>query len=157
MSVLTILVEGIMALLMLALIVYCVKLNRGLGAIRGQDEQIKSMIVELNSAAERAEASVARLKAAGLQAEASVRAAIRDGEKLQTEMKPKTPRAPVRDENGTGAGEDADPAIDAALFQNNDGLDPAGRRPGPDRARDQSRGEAEAAVLQAIRAARGGV
>lgn len=84
MSMGVVLFEVVMALLMLALIVYCVKLNRGLAAVRGQDEQIKQMIAELNSAADRAEASVARLKSAGLSAEAAVRAAIEDAE--QTRM-----------------------------------------------------------------------
>tara|TARA_R110000787_G_scaffold19614_6_gene58660 strand:+ start:386 stop:859 length:474 start_codon:yes stop_codon:yes gene_type:complete len=155
MSMGVVLFESVMALLMLALIVYCVKLNRGLAAVRGQDEQIKQMIAELNSAADRAEASVARLKSAGVSAEAAVRASIEDAEKARSMLAACNPAmaaarpAPLAE--NPGSNEDADAEAEAALF--NTGADIAPLR--PQAARGQDRDQAEAAVLQAIRAARG--
>jgi len=155
MSVGVVLFEVIMALLMLALIIYCVKLNRGLAAIRGQDEQIKRMIAELNMAAERAEASVARLKTAGLSAEAGVRASIEDAEQARRSLAIRPPERAVPEPNPVAdelaAKEDADAAAEEALF--NTGADYAST--GVQSARGQNRDQAEAAVLHAIRAARG--
>jgi hypothetical protein len=150
MSVMTVLFEGLMALLMLALIIYCVKLNRGLAGVRGQDEQIKQMISELNIAADRAEASVARLKAAGLNAEAAVRTAIQDADR---------PRPAARDRVSStssggadaASGARADAAAEEALF----GADQQFPSPAKLAVRGQNREDDEAAVLTAIRAARG--
>ncbi|MDA0241287.1 MAG: DUF6468 domain-containing protein [Proteobacteria bacterium] len=150
-----VLFEVVMALLMLALIVYCVKLNRGLAAVRGQDAQIKQMIAELNMAADRAEASVARLKAAGLSAEAAVRASIEDAEQARSLLAARNTTMaatqPMSLADDLASKDAADAAVDAALFNTGEGFMP--NRPQP--ARDQNRGEAEASVLQAIRAARG--
>lgn len=152
MSVMTVLFEGLMALLMLALIIYCVKLNRGLAGVRGQDEQIKQMISELNIAADRAEASVARLKAAGLHAEAAVRAAIQDADRSQTGT---VARDRLTSTSIGGAdlasGMRADAAAEEALF----GVGPQFSSPGKLPVRGQNREDDEAAVLTAIRAARG--
>ena len=152
MSVMTVFFEGVMALLMLALIIYCVKLNRGLAGVRGQDKQIKQMISELNIAADRAEASVSRLKAAGLHAEAAVRAAIGDADRLRNgeaagDRHTSTPTAAI--DSATEVRADA--VAEEALFATGKG-DPRPPRP---IVRGQNRQEDEAAVLTAIRAARG--
>jgi hypothetical protein len=152
MSVMTVFFEGVMALLMLALIIYCVKLNRGLAGVRGQDEQIKQMISELNIAADRAEASVSRLKAAGIHAEAAVRAAIQDAERLRNGV---AARDQLTSTSNAGidaaSGVKADAAAEEALFAPGKDFP----RPAQSMVRGQNREEAETAVLTAIRAARG--
>ena len=150
MSAMTFLFEGMMALLMVALIVYCVKLNRGLAGVRGQDEQIKQMIMELNRAADRADASVSRLKAAGLTAEASVRAALQDADRLRTDLAARRRPAAASISALDAVSDDvSDAAAEEALFGRDvpDHSRPAVRVP--------NREQNEAAVLTAIRAARG--
>jgi len=58
--------DGVLCVLMVMLIVYCVKLNRGLTAIRSSDVEINKLIASLIEASDRAETSVAQLKAAGV-------------------------------------------------------------------------------------------
>ncbi len=150
MSAMTFLFEGITALLMVALIVYCVKLNRGLAGVRGQDDQIKQMIIELNRAADRADASVSRLKAAGLTAEAAVRAAMQDADRLRIDLAARRrPASPSMFAPDAVSDAVSDAAAEEALFA----------RDVPDRSRPAvpipNREQNEAAVLTAIRAARG--
>ena len=69
--------EGIVAALMVALIVYCIRLERRLAALRQNDAPIRALIGELQSAAERAEAAGGHLKAAGRDPARSVHEARR--------------------------------------------------------------------------------
>jgi len=86
MSALSFLFEGIVAALMVALIVYCVRLDRRLAALRENDAPILALITELRAAAERAEASVGHLKAAGLDAERSLQQAIRTAQAVEDDL-----------------------------------------------------------------------
>ena len=88
MTLLSFVFEGALALLMIALIVYCVKLNRGLAAIRASDTQINELIGRLIEASDRAEASVAQLKAVGVARERALRAAIEDAEAMRASLAP---------------------------------------------------------------------
>jgi hypothetical protein len=86
MSVLSFIFEGVVAALMVALIVYCVRLDRRLAALRENDAPIRALIEELRAAADRAEASVGRLKAAGLDAERSLQQAIRTAQAVEDDL-----------------------------------------------------------------------
>ena len=86
MSALSFIFEGVVAALMVALIVYCVRLERRLAALRQNDAPIRALIGELQSAAERAEASVGHLKAAGLDAERSLQQAIRTAQAVEDDL-----------------------------------------------------------------------
>lgn len=78
--------EFIVAGLMVALIVYCVRLDRRLRALRENDSAIRSLIVELQQAAARAEATVGALKTAGLDAERSLNQAIRTAQAVEDDL-----------------------------------------------------------------------
>lgn len=86
MSVLSFVFEGIVAALMVAMIVYCIRLDRRLGALRQNDAPIRALIGELQAAAERAEGAVGHLKAAGLDAERSLQQAIRTAQAVEDDL-----------------------------------------------------------------------
>lgn len=86
MSSLSLAFEGVVAALMVALIVYCVRLDRRLALLRQNDAPIRALIEELRAAADRAEASVGRLKAAGLDAERSLQQAIRTAQAVEDDL-----------------------------------------------------------------------
>ena len=86
MSALSFAFEGVVAALMVALIVYCIRLERRLAALRQNDAPIRALIGELQSAAERAEAAVGHLKAAGLDAERSLQQAIRTAQAVEDDL-----------------------------------------------------------------------
>ena len=75
-----------LATLMVALIVYCIKLNKRLSLLRNQNDEFADMIVGLREASERAEQSVQHLKAAGLTAEISLRSVIADAAVAQVDL-----------------------------------------------------------------------
>ena len=78
--------ESVLAMLMIAMIVYAVKLNRRLVGLRERDAEMQDIITRFVEASDRAEASVARLKAAGLEAERSLRLTIERAEVLRGEL-----------------------------------------------------------------------
>lgn len=94
MSLLSFVFEGVLAALMVVLIVYCVKLNRGLVAVRSSDPQINELIARLIEASDRAEASVGQLKAVGVAQERALRAAIEDAETIRARLVPGASAAP---------------------------------------------------------------
>jgi hypothetical protein len=85
-SAMAIIVDASLAGLMIALIVYCVKLNRRLAAIRDNDADIRQMIVELRNASDRADAATHVLKSAGIEAERSLRAEILRAEAVRHDL-----------------------------------------------------------------------
>ncbi len=155
MSLLSFVFEGVLAALMVVLIVYCVKLNRGLTAIRSSDPKINELIGSLVEAADRAEASVAQLKAVGVAQERALRAAIEDAEVLRADLAPAP--GPVQ-----GAGEAPLPVGVAASLESLVGLQGEPGLPakpsdtgtaGADKGQ-APRSETEQALLAAIRQAR---
>ncbi len=56
--------EGLVALLMVATIVFCFRLNRRLASLRGVQAEMKGLVASFVAATERAELGVARLRAA---------------------------------------------------------------------------------------------
>ncbi len=71
---------------MVALIVYCIKLNKRLSLLRNQNAEFADMMVGLREASERAEQSVQHLKVAGLLAERSLRSVIEDAAVAQADL-----------------------------------------------------------------------
>lgn len=167
-----------MATLMVALIIYCVRLNRRLTLLRDQEAQMAEMITGFREASDRAEQSAQRLKAAGLAAERSLRSAVLEAEAVRRDLAPPVePSPPAKSE---GASPEAAPVVDLAQAGATNGVQsppqahvPAEPRPpkrdmlmgeqsaapGPTDTpkRAETREEAEQAVLEAIRSARSGV
>lgn len=149
MPALSIAVDAAMAGLMVALIVYCVKLNRRLAAIRDSDAEIRQMIVELRNAADRADAATNVLKSVGLEAERSLRVqvlraeAVRDG--LGTALNGRAVAAARTAERA--------PAVPVRPAANPFGEDDV-YAPASPAAAPRTRRDAEDEVLRAIRIAR---
>ena len=169
MSVASLLFEGVVAALMIALIVYCVRLDRRLAVLRENDEPIRALIAELHKAAERAEASVGHLKAAGLDAERSLQQAIRTAQAVEDDLVRRS-RIPTAASIARAAAEAPAPAAPAPAPQavaaqpsvTRDAARPAAAptsvaRPPvarPPAAPAATRSEAERDLLRAIRFAR---
>lgn len=174
MSLVSLLFEAVLATLMVALIVYCIKLNRRLSLLRDQNAQFVDMISGLDEASERAEQSVQHLKAAGLSAESSLRSVIADAVVAQADLaqlvatssqfasppapQPQQPEAapahsiPSTADNSRGAHREKiqrDMLIGEVPVSSDQHLSPPPNRP-------ETREEAEETVLQAIRSARVG-
>ena len=159
MSWVSLLFEGVMACLMVALIIYCVKLNRRLTLLRSQNTEMAEMMAGFRDASDRAEQSAQRLKAAGLAAERSLRAAILEAEAVRRDLSPMaTPLTPPQTETPL----ESDSVVDLMKAE-----PPAEPRPpqrdmlmgghtGKQEKRAETREEAEQSVLNAIRSARSG-
>lgn len=159
MSWVSLLFEGVMACLMVALIIYCVKLNRRLTLLRSQNTEMADMMAGFRDASDRAEQSAQRLKAAGLAAERSLRAAILEAEAVRRDLSPMaTPSTPTQAETPL----ESDSVVDLMKAE-----PPAEPRPpqrdmlmgghtGEPAKRAETREEAEQSVLNAIRSARSG-
>lgn len=158
--------DGALALLMVVLIAYCVKLNRGLSAIRSSDTQINALIARLIESSDRAEASIVQLKAVGVAQERALRAAIADAEKLMGRLAPAGPVVPPPAGRGERTQNAPLPEAAASSLDSLVGLQdearapavPAQTRGAPDDAGRnegrQSRSETERVLLAAIRQAR---
>jgi hypothetical protein len=79
-------IEGIVSVLLVAVIVYASRLNRRLADLRGQGAELQEGIARFDEAAARAEAAAARLKAVGAEAERSVRAALDRAQAVRDEL-----------------------------------------------------------------------
>ena len=85
-SVLSLVVEGIVSILLIAMIVYASRLNARLASLRAREGELQEGIARFNDAAIRAEAAAARLKAAGNEAERTVRAAFDRAQAIRDEL-----------------------------------------------------------------------
>lgn len=162
MSWVSLLFEASLATLMIALIFYCIKLNKRLSLVRSQNADIADMVAGLREASERAEQSVHHLKSAGLSAERALRSAIEDAAVVQAELArlavtpPQAAVQPAPQHNANPASPEA--AVSENLQQTGrekvkrDMLVAGSAPPG----RPKTREEAEETVLQAIRSARVG-
>ncbi len=61
------LIEGLVVVLLMVTVFYCISLERKLRALRSGKDELKAIIDKLNKATENAQASVYHLKAAGAQ------------------------------------------------------------------------------------------
>jgi hypothetical protein len=82
----SLILDGVVALLLVATIIYAFILNRRLNAWRRDKSELEALINRFNSAAERAEAGIAALKTASEQTGQSLSAAITKGQALRDDF-----------------------------------------------------------------------
>jgi hypothetical protein len=82
----SLILEGLVAVLLVATIIYAFILNRRLNAWRRDKSELEALINRFNSAAERAEAGIAALKIASEQTGQSLSAAITKGQALRDDF-----------------------------------------------------------------------
>ena len=78
--------EGVVAVLLIAMIYFAIKLNSRIGQMRERESQMQQLIDSLNEAAGRAEASVGHLKTAGEDAETTLRGSIERARALRDDL-----------------------------------------------------------------------
>ncbi len=80
------LIEGLVVVLLLVTVFYCISLEGKLRALRSGKDELKSIIEGLNKATENAQSSIYHLKAAGIQTATDLKGLIADGHKLSDEL-----------------------------------------------------------------------
>ena len=83
-------IEGMVAILLLFTILYCVRLNSQLRRLKADESVMKGVITELLTATENAERAIAGLKATVREADDTLGAHLRDAERCCTEKKTAT-------------------------------------------------------------------
>lgn len=86
MNLLPITIEGLVAILLLLTILYCVRLNKQLNRLRADETSMKATIGELIAATESAERAIAGLKNTVLEADETLGERLRTAEKFCTEI-----------------------------------------------------------------------
>ncbi len=84
------LIEGLVAVLLLVTIGYCVMLNTRLKRLKADEHALKATIMELISATENAERAVAGLKATARDCELTLAERLRSAERLSADMERQT-------------------------------------------------------------------
>jgi len=79
-------IEGLVAVLLLFTILYCVKLNRSITQLKGQEKTLKTTIAELITATDTAERAIAGLKATVKDADKTLGERLRAAEKFSTDI-----------------------------------------------------------------------
>ena len=82
----SVVLDGLVAVLLAAVIYYAVRLNRGLEGLRQGKAELGSLIARFDAAAAHAEQSVARLGEAGAESGRALRAAIAEAQSLRDEL-----------------------------------------------------------------------
>lgn len=85
-SAFTLLFEAGFAILLLVTIVYAVKLNTRISALRERDSELREMIGRFHEASSQAQDSAVALKSAGVDAERQLRATINRGQSLRDDL-----------------------------------------------------------------------
>ncbi len=80
------LIEGLVVLLLLVTVFYCISLEGKLRALRSGKDELKGIIAALNKATENAQSSVYHLKAAGAQTATDLDGLVTEGRKLSDEL-----------------------------------------------------------------------
>lgn len=80
------LIEGLVALLLLITIGFCVALNRRLRLLRADEHMFHSTIAELSAASMRAEQAIAALRVAAHESSDALSAQVRHAEKLAQDL-----------------------------------------------------------------------
>lgn len=78
--------EGFLAVLLVAVIASCFVISRRLGAMRSGQDELRSLIAQLNSAVEQAQRSVLHLKSEGAAAEESLTKTVTRAQALADEL-----------------------------------------------------------------------
>ncbi len=139
------LLDGLIAALLVATIVWSVVLNRRLKGLRRNQEELSNLIGALNQAAERAEAGIAALRANAEEAGASLQSSITQAERLNEELTYLAKRGSRLAQRLEGVREEESAFAPQRLNTPSD-------RP-PERP-SETRREIEAGLLKALRAAR---
>jgi Domain of unknown function (DUF6468) len=79
-------IEGIVAVLLLFTILYCIRLNRGIIQLKGNEKTLKSTIAELITATETAERAISGLKITVQGADQTLGERLRSAEKFSTDI-----------------------------------------------------------------------
>lgn len=80
------LIEGLVVLLLLVTVFYCISLEGKLRALRSGKDELKGIIESLNKATENAQSGIYHLKAAGAQTATDLSALVSEGRKLSDEL-----------------------------------------------------------------------
>ncbi|HTS40889.1 MAG TPA: DUF6468 domain-containing protein [Xanthobacteraceae bacterium] len=80
-------IESMVSVLLLFTILYCVRLNKGITQLRGNEKTLKSTIAELVTATETAERAIAGLKTTVREADQTLGERLRAAEKFTTDIK----------------------------------------------------------------------
>ena len=147
--------DAVMAGLLIAMMAFAIKLNRGLTALRDRDAEILSMIDQFRTAADQADAAATKLKNTGIEAERSLRATLRKAESVRDELArlaappAATPFAGAEraEDHAPVNGGDTESLADISRAR-------AARPADPVSTPDRTRTEAERDLIEAIRAAR---
>jgi len=78
--------DGLVIVLLVATIVYCVLLNRRLGAMRRNEDELQLLIASFNQATARAEAGIGALKKAAEGVRESLHGEVEDAKALYDEL-----------------------------------------------------------------------
>lgn len=80
-------IEGLVALLLLITIGFCIALNRRIRMLRADEQMLRSVIGDLNSATIRAENAIAGLRVAAKEASEALSGQMRDAEDMAHELR----------------------------------------------------------------------
>lgn len=158
----SLLFEGVVAVLLGVMIFYAVKLNRRITGLRNQEAELQGMIAQFNAAVTQADASADKLKSVGGDAERTLRGTIERAQALRDDLM-------FMIERGSLIADGVESAISAtgngaAATAGSPGGSHAPRRrpdPAPGPPRDNAAGagprsDAERELLQALRARKAG-
>ena len=152
MSWMSLLFDAVMAGLLIAMMVFAIKLNRRLVSLRERDAEIRAMIDQFRTAADQADASATRLKTTGIEAERSLRATLQEAQSVRDDLARLTaPRAAATPASVKDAARDTggDTGSLADILRTR----VAGTTV-PAAAPERPRSEVERELIEAIRAAR---
>lgn len=152
MSWMSLLFDAVMAGLLIAMMVFAIKLNRRLLSLRERDAEIRVMIDQFRAAADQADASATKLKSTGIEAERTLRAALQEAESMRDDLARLTaPRAAATLASVENTARDAggDTGSFADILRT-----PVAGETVPAAAPERPRSEVERELIEAIRAAR---
>lgn len=152
MSWMSLLFDAVMAGLLIAMMVFAIKLNRRLLSLRERDAEIRVMIDQFRAAADQADASATKLKSTGIEAERTLRAALQEAASMRDDLARLTaPRAaaPLASVENTARDTGGDKGSFADILRT-----PVAGGTVPAAAPERARSEVERELIEAIRAAR---
>lgn len=82
----SLILDGVVAVLLVATIAYCVILNRRLAAMRGNQDEFRRIVASFNEATTRAEAGIAHLKLVGKEIDRVLKEQVGEAQALYDEL-----------------------------------------------------------------------
>lgn len=139
-------------ILLVVVIVYAVRLNRSLSALKGNKAELDALIASFNQSTERAEASVVRLKASATETAAALQSNVSKAQELRDDLSYMIDRAEElanRLESAITTARSAAPRSPVAAKPD----EPQTAREG-DNAESDQRGKSKAELLRALQGMR---